>query len=286
MKLLVLGANGQVGFELQRSLSALGEVVAADRSTVDLARPETIARTIEAVRPAWVINAAAYTAVDRAESETELANRINGEAVGEIGRAAANVGAAVLHYSTDYVFDGNATAPIAEDAPTNPVNAYGRSKLLGEQLLAAANPRHVIFRTAWVYASRGSNFLRTMLKLASRERLTVVADQRGAPTTARWLAEASALAIARGDAFGTFHATMAGEATWHAFAEAIFHEARALGLIEKGPEVAAIPSSDYPTPAKRPSYSVLGGERLEGTFGIHRPHWRAGLGHVLSEMAR
>ena len=309
MKILVTGATGQVGFELVRSLSALGEVVAASRDgrgadvVADLSQPGSLAPLIERVQPRWIVNAAAYTAVDKAESESELANRVNGEALEAIGAAAKSVGARVLHYSTDYVFDGRVDAARRESDAVAPINAYGRSKLLGEEALAASGAEFLVFRTAWVYAARGHNFLRTMLKLgATRERLTIVADQHGSPTSARWLAEASAVAIARSEAssasfgrggvgrdppfrHGIFHASCAGRTTWFHFAQAIFDGARQAGLIDRIPELVPIATSDYPTRAARPAYSVLDGARLEAAFGIHRPDWRVALTQTLAESA-
>lgn len=296
MKVLLIGADGQVGYELHRALAPLGEVVAATRrgaladglacATVDLADFGTIDATIRAVRPDWIVNAAAYTAVDRAEDESDLALRVNGAALALIGAEARVVGAGVVHYSTDYVFAGDGARPWREDDPVAPINAYGRSKLVGERTLAATGCRHLILRTAWVYAARGTNFLRTMLRLgAERDRLSVVDDQHGAPTTARAIAECTAHALRVGTDEGLFHLAADGETTWHGFATAIFDAAHAAGLIARVPEVTPIPSRDFPTRARRPAYSVLDSARFAQAFGVRPPAWRVGLDHVIGEIA-
>lgn len=305
MKILLLGANGQVGFELQRSLAPLGTLVAATRSgtlpggepcqTVDLANADALAALLEGVSPDIVVNAAAYTAVDRAEDEEAAAQRANGEAVGEIGRWARARGASVVHYSTDYVFDGAGTRPCRVDDPVAPLGAYGRSKLAGEEALRASGALHLNFRTAWVYGARGTNFLRTMLRLArERDRLTVVADQRGAPTPARLIANATAAALGqwlhwddarRAATSGTYHLVSAGDCTWHDFASAIMRRAHAAGLIERAPEVAGITTAQFPTKARRPAWSVLDTSGLVATFGLHLPSWEQGLADVIGEMA-
>jgi dTDP-4-dehydrorhamnose reductase len=301
MKFLILGANGQVGFELASALVPLGEVVAATRDgadhtvDADLARADSLARALDAIAPDIVVNAAAYTAVDRAEDEPELADRINHRAVAEIGAWAAAHGAGVVHYSTDYVFDGTATHAYRETDPTAPVGVYGRTKRDGENALLASGARHLILRTAWVYAARGKNFLLTMLRLArERDELRVVDDQIGAPTPARLIADATAEALsswhvsletrdARFD--GIHHLVAAGQCSWHEFATAIVAGAAARGLVERAPSVVAIRTSDYPTRAKRPAWSVLDTERFEGAFGLQLPDWEAGLGPVLDELA-
>jgi dTDP-4-dehydrorhamnose reductase len=298
MKILVLGANGQLGHELRRSLAPLGDIVAATRNgeladgsrclAADLADAASLASVLDQVHATIVVNAAAYTAVDRAEDEPESADRINHRAVAEIGAWAAAHGARVVHYSTDYVFDGSGTRPYREDDPTAPIGAYGRSKLAGERALAASGARHLILRTAWVYAARGHNFLRTMLRLAcERDELRVVADQVGAPTPAHWLADATAAIAASwhdvGDD-GICHLAAAGQCSWHAFAQAIVDGAAHRGLIDRIPRVTAIASVDFPTRARRPAYSVLDGHRVEHRFGIARPDWRAGLDDVLAQM--
>ncbi|NMF90016.1 dTDP-4-dehydrorhamnose reductase [Aromatoleum petrolei] len=297
MKLLVTGANGQVGWELARSLMPLGEVIALHRSRCDLSRPETLAPLVAELAPDVIVNAAAYTAVDKAESEEALATTINGTAPGELARAAKAAGALLIHYSTDYVFDGTKSGPYTEDDPVAPVNAYGRSKLAGEMAIREAGCDHLILRTTWVFAARGGNFVRTMLRLgAEREQLRVVADQHGAPTWARNIADATALILAqaqherRGGAFasGIFNLAAAGETSWHGFAEAIFAEARS-ALPDTALKVASvepIPASAYPTPAARPANSRLSGGRLATRFGIGMPHWRDALRRCLEDIAR
>ncbi|MEP6940598.1 MAG: dTDP-4-dehydrorhamnose reductase [Rudaea sp.] len=305
MKFLLLGANGQVGFELQRSLAPLGELVAASRSGVlpgaiaclqaDLADQDSLARALDSDAFDVVVNAAAYTAVDRAEDESALAQRINGAALAQIGAWAASRDALVVHYSTDYVFDGTGARPYREDDATAPVSAYGRSKLAGEVALRDAGCDHLILRTAWVYGARGGNFLRTMLRVArDRDRLTVVDDQHGAPTSSRLIASTTAVALARALAMprrereaplGTFHVAAAGQTTWCAFARAIFERASRAGIIERAPEVVAIGSADYPTKARRPKYSVLDCARLRERFALSMPGWEAGLDAVIGEMS-
>jgi dTDP-4-dehydrorhamnose reductase len=302
MRILLLGANGQVGFELQRALSPLGELVAATRSGVlpggascariDLADPNALVAALDALRPGVVVNAAAYTAVDRAESEPDAARQANGVAPGLLGDWCAAQDALLLHYSTDYVFDGGARRPWREQDATGPLGVYGQTKLEGEQAIAASGCRHLILRTAWVYAARGHNFLRTMLRLgAERDELRVVADQVGAPTPARWLGAASAALLARidrstgADALGVFHLAAGGETSWHGFAEAIFEDAVVAGLLPRAPKVAAIPAVEFPTPAARPAYSVLDGRRLADAHDLRLPDWRDGLRQVVAELA-
>jgi dTDP-4-dehydrorhamnose reductase len=297
MKLLLLGAGGQVGFELQRALAPLGALACATRSgqlpggadcaIADLARPDTLADLLDEHAPDVVLNAAAYTAVDRAESEPELADRVNAQAPGAIAQWCARRGALLVHYSTDYVFDGQGTRPYREDDATAPLGAYGRAKLAGEGAIRASGAPHLILRTAWVYAARGQNFLRTMLRVAGeRDQLRIVADQRGAPTPARWIAAATAAMLARAaaDHPGTYHLTAGGETTWHGFAEAIFDDARAAGLLPRRPRVEAIATSDYPTPARRPAYSRLDNTRLYDVFGLRLPDWRRGVSEVVAEL--
>jgi dTDP-4-dehydrorhamnose reductase len=295
MKLLVTGANGQVGWELARSLMPLGEVVALDRAACDLARPETLAPLVAALAPDVIVNAAAYTAVDRAEREEALATTINAAAAGELARGARQVGALLVHYSTDYVFDGAKAAPYAEDDAVAPLNAYGRSKLAGERAIAASGCDHLILRTTWVYAARGNNFVRTMLRLgAERDVLRVVADQHGAPTWARNIADATAQIVAKARreqaaghfAGGVFNLAARGETSWHGFAEAIFEEARRLpcGARLKVSEVAPIAAADYPTPAARPANSRLAPAALQARFDIALPHWRDALRRCLEDL--
>lgn len=297
MRILLTGANGQLGTELRRSLAPLGEVVAATRDgaladgspceVADLDQPRALAALVERVRPDVVANAAAYTAVDRAETEREAAFRANAEAPRALADACAARDALLVHYSTDYVFDGRADKPWREGDPTAPMGVYGASKLAGEQAVQGSSARHIVFRTAWVYAAHGRNFLLTMLRLArERDELRVVADQVGTPTPAAWIADATAAVLGRPVArSGLWHLTAAGQASWHAFAEAIVQGAFERGLIERIPRVVPIATADYPTPAARPAYSVLDNARLRGDFGLEPPGWREGLARVLDELA-
>lgn len=305
MKILLLGANGQVGFELQRSLAPLGEISAATRSgklpggidclRADLGDAESLAQVLRSEHWDIVANAAAYTAVDRAEDESALAARINGEALAQIGAWAAANGALVAHYSTDYVFDGQGTRPYREDDATAPLGAYGRSKLAGEDALRTSGCAHLILRTAWVYGARGGNFLRTMLRLArERDRLTVVDDQRGAPTSSRLIAATTAAVLKQwqnGDAAqrarynGVYHLAAGGETTWCRFARAIVARAAAAGLIPREIDVAAISTVEFPTKARRPAYSVLDTAKLRERFGVISPDWTQGLDAVIGELA-
>lgn len=299
MKILLLGANGQVGFELVRSLAPLGELVCATRDgtlrggapcvSADLDNANSLAAVLEFANADVIVNAAAYTAVDRAEDEPQHAQRINGEALLEIGAWAAAHKARVVHYSTDYVFDGRGTRPYREDDATAPLGVYGASKLAGENALRASGCDHLILRTAWVYAARGQNFLRTMLRLAREcDALRVVNDQRGAPTSARLIADATALALARSSsdkAQGTYHLVAGGDCTWFDFAGAIFARAQAAGLIERTPRLLPISTVEYPTPARRPAYSVLNTRKFHDAFGLHLPDWRQGLDAVIGELA-
>lgn len=293
MKLLLLGGNGQVGRELRRALPALGEVVVATRAgaegelAADFDAPESVGELVRRIAPDVVVNAVAYTAVDRAESEPDAAFRVNALAPAAIGQACAATGALLLHYSTDYVFDGSASRPYREDDATAPLGVYGASKLAGEEAVRASGARHAILRTAWVYAAHGKNFLHTMLRLArERDELRVVGDQVGAPTPAAWIADASARIVAHGvPASGTWHLVAAGETSWHGFAEAIMDEALAAGLLARRPRVLPITTADYPTPARRPAYSVLDTTRLRWDFGIIAPEWRGGLHAVIEELA-
>lgn len=295
MTWLLLGANGQVGHELHQVLGAHGKkVLATTRSgqladgspclSCDLAEPGSVAALIGTYRPSVVLNATAYTAVDRAETEVDLAKRINAQAVGEIGESARGVGARVVHFSTDYVFAGDATHPYREDDIPAPASAYGRSKLDGEHALANTGAEYLLLRVAWVYAPHGHNFLRTMLRLgAERDTLRVVADQIGAPTPAHWIAKAALQAL-DADALGCFHLAPEGSTSWHGFAQAIFAGASARGLLRRIPQVDAIATSDYPTPARRPAWSVLDSGRLARDTGIRLPHWTAGVDEVLDAL--
>jgi dTDP-4-dehydrorhamnose reductase len=298
MRILLLGADGQVGFELHRTLAPLGTIVPAtlnglmpDRSVCarsDFCDPGALATLIRAAAPDWIFNAAAYTQVDKAEDEPALASKINAGAVALIAEEAKKLDAAVLHYSTDYVFPGAGDVPYPEAATTGPINMYGQSKLAGEQALRDSGARHLILRTAWVYGSRGHNFLLTMLKLAgTRDKLTVVNDQHGTPTSARLLSSITTLAIAkaRRDELGTYHATAAGSTTWHGFAQEIVNQSLRAGIIRRAPTVEPIASRDFPTKAKRPTWSVLDCGKLERTFGFELPEWRVGLAACVAELA-
>jgi dTDP-4-dehydrorhamnose reductase len=296
MRLMVTGANGQVGWELGRSLAALGEVVALDRRQCDLSRPDQLPKLIAGLKPDVIVNAAAYTAVDDAEREEILATIVNGTAVGVIAQEARRTGALLVHYSTDYVFDGRKDSPYAEEDPPHPLNAYGRSKLKGEIAVQQADGCYLILRTSWVYGARGRNFLRTMLRLLrEREELRIVADQIGAPTSSAQVACASAVAIEaaireRTDgrfASGLFHLTASGATSWHGFAAAILEGATERGLLlpARTPRLVPIPSEDYPLPATRPKNSRLAGVRLQRRFGIALPCWREGLSLCLEEIS-
>ena len=292
MKLLLLGGNGQVGRELRRSLRPLGDVVVATRDgadadiAADFAAPASLAMLVRDITPDVVVNAAAYTAVDAAEADAEAAFLVNADAPAAIATACAGIGARLVHYSTDYVFDGGARRPYREDDATAPLGVYGASKLAGEEAIRASGARHAILRTAWVYAAHGKNFLRTMLRLAGeRDELRVVADQVGAPTPAAWIADATADVLhGDADASGTWHLVADGQTSWHGFAEAIMAEAQAPGLLARVPRVLPITTADYPTPAKRPAYSVLDTTKLRRDFGIAPPDWRDGLRATLREM--
>ncbi len=294
MKLLLFGKGGQLGWELQRSLAPLGELVALDLDSGDLCGsftdPEGLARTVRLVKPDVIINAAAHTAVDRAEAEPDLARTINALAPAVLAREAGALGAWLVHYSTDYVFDGSGSRAWTESDAPAPLSVYGRTKLEGE-IAVASTPRHLIFRTSWVYAARGGNFARTMLRLArEREQLTVIADQVGAPTSAELLADCSAHAIravaAAPQLAGLYHLVAAGETSWHGYACHVLARARERGQILKaGPEqVVAIPTSAYPTPARRPLNSRLNTARLAGTFGFHLPDWRVQVDRMIDEI--
>lgn len=278
-RILLTGINGQVGHELLRSLQPLGEVIALDRVGLDLGDPDRIRTVVRETRPAIIVNPAAYTAVDKAESEPDLAMAINGSAPGILAEEAQRLDALLVHYSTDYVFDGAKPAPYVEDDPTGPLGIYGSSKLAGEAAIRASACRHLIFRTSWVYGRHGRNFLNTMLRLAGeRDELRVVADQHGAPTWSRMIAEATALALARhAGQQGIYHLAADGATTWHGFATAILTTAHARGLIEKSPPVRRIASADFPTPARRPANSRLDCTRLAEDFNLQLPDWAAQL---------
>jgi len=293
--ILLLGANGQLGQELRRALAPLGSMVATTRSgalpdgtaceVADFDQPASLAALLDRVQPTVVVNAAAYTAVDRAEEDRDAAFRANAEAPGVLARWCAQAGVPLVHYSTDYVFDGQGTRPYREDDATAPLGVYGASKLVGEQAVRAAGGRHLIFRTAWVYASHSANFLRTMLRVgAERDVLRVVADQIGTPTPAALIADVTAQALQHDGALsGTWHLTAKGETSWHGFAEAIYAEAVAAGVLPRAPKVEAITTAEYPTPAKRPAYSHLDVAKLERDFGVALPSWQDGLKRVIAD---
>ena len=295
MKVLLFGKGGQVGWELQRSLAPLGQLVALDFDSTELhadfSRPDALAATVEAVRPDVIVNAAAHTAVDKAESEPDLARALNATSPGVVAAAAQRIGALMVHYSTDYVFDGSGERPWKEADTTGPLSVYGRTKLEGEQLVAAHCARHLIFRTSWVYAARGGNFAKTMLRLArERERLTVIDDQFGAPTGAELLADVTAHAIRdtlREPAkAGLYHLVADGVTSWHGYARFVLEQAQAAGVeLKAGPQaVEAVPTSAFPTPAQRPGNSRLDTSRLRETFGLHLPAWQDGVARMLREV--
>ncbi|AOI56800.1 dTDP-4-dehydrorhamnose reductase [Burkholderia diffusa] len=290
--ILVTGIGGQVGFALLRHLQGLGEIVGLDRTAFDLTRPDMIREVVRTIRPTLIVNPAAYTAVDAAERERDLAMAINAAAPRVLAEEAAQVGASLIHYSTDYVFDGTKADPYVETDATNPLNVYGQSKLDGEQAIAAVGGRHLILRTSWVYGARGRNFLTTMLRLAKeRNELKIVADQFGAPTWSETIAALTAHVVAQAlvsddaDAWwrrhgGLYHMTAAGGASWHEFATAIFEQTR----MERALTVLPIPASAYPTPASRPANSRLANDRFMRAFGLAAPQWRDALQLCLDGM--
>jgi len=306
LKIVLFGGAGQLGqtFLENGALAALGKLTATTRDgtpvagvatiAADLADPASVKAVLDDAQPDVIINAAAYTAVDRAEQEEALAHRINAQAPGAMAQWAAAHGALLIHYSTDYVFDGESPTPYPVDATPAPLSAYGRSKLAGEQAVLAAGGHLLIFRTAWVYAAHGKNFLRTMLRLAGeRDELRVVADQQGAPTTTGTIATATLAALERWLAAapqerpaleGVHHLVASGSTSWHGFACAIVERAHALGLLERAPRVTAIGSSEFPTPARRPSYSLLDNREFQATFRTTLPPWQHGLDDVLKTL--
>jgi dTDP-4-dehydrorhamnose reductase len=295
MRILLLGKGGQVGWELQRSLAALGEVIALDHDSAELCadftRPEALAETVRQVQPQIIVNAAAHTAVDKAESEPELAQLINATAPGVLAREAQRLGAWLVHYSTDYVFDGSGQRPWVEtDAPA-PLNVYGRTKLEGEQLIQTGCARHLILRTSWVYAARGNNFAKTMLRLAQeREQLTVIDDQVGAPTGADLLADVTALALrtlaSQPALAGLYHLSASGQTSWHGYAQHVIAQARALrpDLPLKVQEVRPVASSAFQSAARRPHNSRLDTARVQSVFGLQLPSWQQGVDRMLTEI--
>jgi len=296
MKILLLGKNGQVGWELQRALAPLSEIVALDFDSpgplsADFSRPESLAATVRAVAPRLIVNAAAHTAVDKAESEPDLARTINATAPGVLAREATALGAWLVHYSTDYVFDGSGTQPWTEESPTGPLSVYGQTKLEGEQAIRASGCRHLILRTSWVYAARGGNFARTMLRLAAeRDRLDVIDDQVGAPTGADLLADLTAHAWrtlqACPELAGTYHAVASGETSWFGYAQHVVRVAHASGLALKvTPEaIHPVATSAFPTPARRPGNSRMDTTKLRHAFGLALPSWQSGVDRMLTEV--
>ena len=303
MRVLLLGAGGQVGWELQRSLAPLGELIALDRHGSnsdsgaygnlcgDLANLQGLAETVQKVRPDVIVNAAAHTAVDKAESEAELARTLNALAPGVLAQEAARLGALLVHYSTDYVFDGSGTRPWREDDAAGPLSVYGKTKLDGERLIQTVCPNHLIFRTSWVYAARGGNFAKTMLRLGQeREHVSVIDDQFGAPTGADLLADVTAHAIRqvlqRPQDAGLYHLVASGETTWNGYAKYVLRQAQVAqsAINIKATEVAAVATSAFPTPARRPHNSRLDTARLRATFGLSLPDWRLGVARMLTEI--
>jgi dTDP-4-dehydrorhamnose reductase len=294
MKFLLFGSSGQIGFELRRALAVLGEVVAFDYPACDFSIPESIRSVIHAVAPQVIVNAAAYTAVDAAQTNSDLARVINALAPGVIGAEAKKLGARVIHYSTDYVYDGSKTTPWQETDTPNPLGVYGLTKRDGDIALAASGANYLILRTSWVFGAHGTNFVKTVMRLgAERDKLSVVADQVGAPTSAALLGDLTAQVLAQtvwrkpaDIPAGIFHVTATGETSWHGFAQAILRGCviRHLALRLKPEAVHAIPTSDYPLPARRPLNSRLDTTRFQQTFRLSLPHWQAGLDHVLDQL--
>jgi dTDP-4-dehydrorhamnose reductase len=297
MKILLLGKNGQVGWELQRSLAPLGEVLALDRHSTtycgDLSEPEELAQTVLAYKPDFIVNAAAHTAVDKAESEPELAKLLNTEAPAALAKAAAQVGAWLVHYSTDYVFDGSGTHARQEGEGTGPLSVYGQTKLDGEKAIVASGCKYLIFRTSWVYAARGGNFAKTMLRLAQeREKLNVINDQHGVPTGADLIADVTAQAIrsvlnTQNISFsGVYHLVAAGETTWHGYTSHVIEKAKAIKpeLGWKVTDIASVPTSVFTAPAKRPLNSRLCTHKLQQAFGLVMPPWQRGVDRMLAEI--
>jgi dTDP-4-dehydrorhamnose reductase len=297
MKILLFGKNGQVGWELQRSLAPLGELVALDRHDPDfcgdLTNLDGLRDTVMQVRPDVIVNAAAYTAVDQAETDAATADTVNGAAPGVLAEAAVKVGAWIFHYSTDYVFDGSGNRPWSEEDATGPLSVYGRTKLEGEQRIKAVCDAHLILRTSWVYSARGGNFAKTMLRLArERDRLTVIDDQFGAPTGADLLADVTAHMVRRvqntasAGLAGTYHAAAAGETSWHGYARFVIDSACGAGMALKASSasVTPVPTAAFPTPAARPHNSRLNTTKLRSSFGLHLPAWQGGVRRLLAEI--
>jgi dTDP-4-dehydrorhamnose reductase len=300
VKILLLGCNGQVGWELQRALAPLGEIVTVDFDTpgeiggvprrADFKQPDSLIALVKSVAPDVIANAAAHTAVDKAESESEVARTINAAAPAVLAREAKKTDALLVHYSTDYVFDGSGNLPRDEQAPTGPLSVYGRTKLEGEEAIRSSGCRHLILRTSWVYAARGANFAKTILRLATeRDELSVIDDQVGAPTGADLLADVTTHAVrsllAEPQLGGTYHCTAAGETSWHGYASFVIEHARALGHVVKTKpgSVRPVPTSAYPTAARRPLNSRLDTGKLRSAFGLYLPPWQAGVARMLDE---
>lgn len=287
-RILILGANGQVGTELQRSFAGAEELIALDRTMADLSRPQELRGLIQRLRPDLILNAAAYTAVDRAESEPELAMTVNGVAPRVLAEEAANLNALLVHYSTDYVFDGTKKTPWVETDAPNPLNVYGKTKVAGERAIQEVGGKHLILRTSWVYGPYGHNFLLTMLRLGrERDELRIVDDQYGAPTSSLEIARGTREVVDRlatNEGYGVFHLTCGGKTTWHGFARAIF-ESKDLDADYKAPQLTPIPSSEYATPAKRPINSMLSNEKLQKELSVSMLPWREALEQVLGELA-
>ena len=290
-KILLLGKDGQVGWELQRALAPLGELTALNRSECDLANPDQIQEVLEKYEPEVIVNAAAHTAVDKAESEPDVARCLNATAPAALAQAAAEIGAWLVHYSTDYVFNGHGDQPWREGDATGPLSVYGQTKLEGEQAIIASGCKHLIFRTSWVYAARGGNFAKTMLRLAAeRERLTVINDQHGAPTGADLIADVTAHAIRsagqKTGLGGIYHLVAAGETTWHGYASHVIAQARHIQpeQVLKVSEIAPVPTTAFPTPAQRPLNSRLDTRKLQEAFGLVLPPWQLGVDRMLSEI--
>jgi len=295
VKILLLGKNGQVGWELQRSLVPLGEVIALNSESseycADFTNLAGLAQTVRSIAPDIIVNAAAHTAVDKAESEPELVRTINALATGVLAQEAKRSNAWLIHYSTDYVFDGNGQKPWLETDATAPLNVYGATKLEGEQLIRQSSCKHLLFRTSWVYGARGGNFAKTMLKLArERDSLNVINDQIGAPTGADLLADITAHAIrtaqSRPEVAGLYNLVAAGETSWHGYASFVIEHARRMGIAIKVPNdaIKPVPTSAFPTPARRPLNSRLDTAKLQHTFALHLPHWQAGVERMLTEV--
>ena len=296
MKILLLGKNGQVGWELQRALAPLGELISLDRHGLDawsgdLSQPENVVKTILEIKPDIVVNASAYTAVDTAETDQVMADLVNHLAVKEIAAACVQIDALFIHYSTDYVFQGQGSRPFTEADPIQPINIYGQSKALGEQEIINSGCRFLIFRTSWVYAAKGKNFLKTMLMLAqSREELSVIDDQIGAPTSAELIADITAQIIPQMkqavDKTGIYHLVASGETSWFGYADFIFKQAKHLGETLVVNQVHPIPTSAYPTPAKRPHNSRLNNQKIQNTFDLYLPNWQLGVKRTLVEILK